>query len=79
MSLIQMGTDSAFKSVCQKAAGKLAADLMHLLRRSLTGGKALYNVVGQNRAIIHGLIQAFLGAVHSAASISRSTIETCYI
>ena len=79
MSLVQMGGNGAFKAVCQKSAGKLAADLMHLLRRSLTGGKALDNVVGQNTAIIHGLIQAFLGAVHSTASISRSTIETCYI
>ena len=51
MSLIQMGTDSAFKSVCQKSARKLAADLMHLLRRSLTGGKALDNVVRQNALV----------------------------
>ena len=79
MSLVQMGGNGAFKAVSQKAARKLAADLMHLLRRSLTGGKALDNVVRQNAAIIHRLIQAFLGAVHSATSISRSTIEACYI
>ena len=51
MSLVQMGGNGAFKAVSQKAARKLAADLMHLLRRSLTGGKALDNVVRQNALV----------------------------
>ena len=78
MSLVQMGGNGAFKAVYQKAARKLAADLMHLLRRSLTGGKALDNVVRQN-ALISWHEPNALGFFHALTGSVRVTLKARHI
>lgn len=78
MSLVQIGGNGAFKAVYQKAARKLAADLMHLLRRSLTGGKALDNVVRQN-ALISWHEPNALGFFHALTGSVRVTMKARHI
>ena len=78
MSLVQMGGNGAFKAVCQKSARKLAADLMHLLRRSLTGGKALDNVVRQN-ALVSWHEPNALGFFHALTGGVRVTLKSRHI
>ena len=78
MSLVQMGGNGAFKAVCQKSARKLAADLMHLLRRSLTGGKALDNVVRQN-ALVSWHEPNALGFFHALTGSVRVTMKSRHI
>ena len=78
MSLVQMGGNGAFKAVCQKSARKLAADLMHLLRRSLTGCKALDNMVGQN-ALVSWHEPNALGFFHALTGSVRVTLKARHI
>ena len=44
MSLVQMGTDGALKTVLQKPAGEFAADFVYLIGCCLTGLKTLNNI-----------------------------------
>ena len=78
MPLVQVGADRTLKAVSQKSAGKLAANIMHLIRRGLAGLKALDNVI-HHIAAVQRLAPPAFGCLHSFVGVLRNTVKAGHI